>query len=304
VAFSAQAVSGIAAQIIPANLYANGSAWSSSTWQTASVLGPALGGLLYGFGGAAIAFTVNAVLILLAIVFMTMVPRTPVASSRDGASVKESIREGLHFVFSNQIILAALALDLFAVLFGGAIALLPVFADTVLHVDARVAGLLRAAPAAGAVLMGLWLAHHPLKGAVGRRLLMVVAGFGLCMIAFALSRNVYLSFAILALSGSLDSVSVVIRTTLLQQLTPDNMRGRVSAVNSIFVGSSNEIGEFESGVMARLMGTVPSVIFGGCMTLLVVLITFIAAPKLRDPEMVSLQCQVVQIRYESYSQLF
>jgi MFS family permease len=180
--------------------------------------------------------------------------------------------------------LSALTLDLFAVLFGGAVAMIPVFATKVLNAGADadfVTGLLRAAPAAGAIVMGLIMAKFPPTRRAGRNLIIAVVGFGLCMIAFALSRNVWLSFGILLLSGMFDNVSVIIRHTILQLLTPDNMRGRVAAVNGVFIGSSNEIGEYESGVAARYMGNVPSVIFGGCMTIFVVGMVAVFAPKLR-----------------------
>jgi predicted MFS family arabinose efflux permease len=193
----------------------------------------------------------------------------------------QSLAEGIRFVFANQLIISAITLDLFAVLFGGAVALLPIFASDMLHVGAEGLGFLRSAPAVGSVIMMFLITYKPIKKKAGRTLLWSVAGFGLCMIAFALSKNFWLSMFILALSGAFDSVSVVIRSTLLQTLTPESMKGRVSAVNSIFIGSSNEIGAFESGVAARLMGVIPSVIFGGCMTLLVVLATAWKAKKLR-----------------------
>lgn len=177
--------------------------------------------------------------------------------------------------------LSAITLDLFAVLFGGAVALLPMFADQVLGTGAEGLGFLRSAPAVGAVIMAVILAYRPPETNAGKKLLWSVAGFGICMILFALSKNFYLSFAILALSGMLDSVSVIIRSTIMQTLTPDEMRGRVSAVNTIFIGSSNEIGAFESGLAAKIMGLVPSVIFGGTMTLMVVLASAKWAPALR-----------------------
>lgn len=292
--FLGPALGGMVAQIVPRELYANSVAWSSSVWQTAAIGGPALGGLIYGFfhpnepfSGAREAFGADAFLMLLALGFMLTIPRTPVAPRAVQVSVRKSIGEGLRFVFSNQIVLGALALDLFAVLFGGAVALLPVFADEILHTGARGLGLLRAAPAVGAVLMSLFLAHNPLKSGVGRKLLLVVAGFGVAAICFAVSRNFALSLLFLAIGGAFDNVSVVIRSTLLQLHTPDEMRGRVSAVNNIFIGSSNEIGAFESGAMAHWIGTVPSVIFGGAMTMIVVGVTYFVAPKLRDLEKLS-----------------
>ena len=188
----------------------------------------------------------------------------------------------MNFVFSNQIVLGALSLDLFAVLFGGAVALLPIFAAEVLKTGPQGLGFLRAAPAVGAMLMGLGIAFHPLKKKVGKLLLLCVGAFGIFTIAFALSTNFYLSLILLSLTVAVDNVSVVVRSTILQINTPDEMRGRVSSVNSVFIGSSNEIGAFESGAAAKLMGLIPSVIFGGVMTLLVVGITGKVAPKLKD----------------------
>ena len=282
--FMGPATSGMVAQLVPRELYENSATWSSSTWQTASIGGPALGGLIYGFFGPRQAYGTDAVLITLALLLMTTIPRTPIPPRGNIIPVSHSIGEGLRFVFSNQVVLGALALDLFAVLFGGAVALLPVFAFDILHTDERGLGILRAAPAVGAVLMSLWLAHRPngVGSRVGRKLLLVVAGFGVATIAFALSKNIFLSFALLAIGGAFDNVSVVIRSTLMQLYTPDEMRGRVSSVNSIFIGSSNEIGAFESGVVARLMGPVNSVVFGGTMTLIVVAVAYFIAPKLRD----------------------
>jgi hypothetical protein len=187
-------------------------------------------------------------------------------------------------VFSNQILSGALALDMFGVLFGGAVALLPVFASEILHTGPQGLGFLRAAPALGAVLMSFVLAYYPPVLRSGYKLLWAVAGFGLCIVFFAISRNFYLSMALLALSGMFDNVSVIIRGTILQMATPDEMRGRVASVNSIFLGSSNELGSYESGLAARLLGLVPSVIFGGSMTIFIVLITARLAPKLRNME--------------------
>jgi hypothetical protein len=199
---------------------------------------------------------------------------------REG-SIFESLGEGLRFVFSQRLLLGAISLDLFAVLFGGAVAVLPVFAREVLRVGPQGLGALRAAPAVGSVLMGITMAHLPPLRKAGRTLLFCVAGFGLAMIAFALSRSFTLSLILLAASGAVDNVSVVLRATLLQTLTPEHMLGRVSSVNQVFIGSSNEIGAFESGLAARLMGLVPSVVFGGCMTLLVVGFTSWKVPGLR-----------------------
>jgi MFS family permease len=192
---------------------------------------------------------------------------------------------GIKFVFSNQVIINSLSLDLFAVLFGGATALLPVFAAEVYHCGAQGLGMLRSAPAAGAVLMAVVLMWKPPGKGAGKILLASVAMFGVCMIVFALSKNFYLSLAVLALSGAVDNVSVVIRQTLVQMNTPDEMRGRVASVNSVFISLSNEIGSFESGLAAKIFGLIPSVIYGGLATIGVVGVTAKIAPKLREMDM-------------------
>ena len=218
---------------------------------------------------------------LLGLLLASTVANKPLPEVTDETGISEKIKAGLRFVFQNKIILSAISLDLFAVLFGGAVALLPIFADQVLDVGKIGLGFLRSAPGIGAVLIALYLTYHPIRKSMGRILLYSVAGFGVCMILFAVSRNFWLSMSILALSGAFDCVSVIVRGTLLQTLTPENMKGRVSAVNNIFIGSSNEIGAFESGVTARLMGVVPSVIVGGVMTLIVVAVTAWKAPTLK-----------------------
>lgn len=203
------------------------------------------------------------------------------ARAASAESVLQSLGGGIGFVRSQPVVLGALALDLFSVLFGGATALLPVFADRILHVGPQGLGLLRAAPAAGAVVMSLWLAHRPPLRRAGRTLLVNVALFGVSMVVFGLSRSFPLSLVALAASGMVDTVSVVVRSTLLQVLTPEHLLGRVSSVNAIFIGSSNEIGAFESGVAARLLGTVPAVVLGGLATLVVVAVTAVRVPELR-----------------------
>ncbi|MBL0340432.1 MAG: MFS transporter [Bacteroidetes bacterium] len=277
----APTIAAFASQLVPKKLYANASAWSSTIWQSGAVTGPAIGGLIYGFYGPYAASAVVCFFIAAAFFAYTRISSKPVSQTGPAVPLLESLSSGVKFVFGNQVMLSAITLDLFAVLFGGAVALLPMFADQVLGTGAQGLGFLRAAPALGAVIMALALAFRPPVVNAGNKLLLAVAGFGICMILFALSKNFYLSFALLALSGMLDSVSVVIRSTIMQTLTPDAMRGRVSAVNTIFIGSSNEIGAFESGLAARLLGLVPSVIFGGTMTLLVVLSAYKFAPSLR-----------------------
>lgn len=260
----------------------NAITWNSSTWEVASITGLGLGGVLYGFVGVDAAFATMTGLCLLALFFLLQIAPRPVPPTDHTEPALARIRAGLRFVFSNQLIVSAIALDLFAVLFGGAVALLPVFAKDILKVGPEGLGLLRAAMSIGAISMTIVLAHRPLGSRAGRLMLGCVAGFGLCIIVFGLSRHFWLSFACLFLAGVFDEVSVVVRASLLQHLTPDNMKGRVSSVNSMFITSSNEIGAFESGVAAKLLGTVPAVLFGGVMTLLIVAFTWWRAPKLRD----------------------
>jgi MFS family permease len=278
--FTRPALTALSADVVPRETYASAVAWRSSTWQLAAILGPALGGLLYGFRGAVAAYATVTVLMSVALVVLMLVAATEREPEREEMTIGESLRIGLRFVFRQPVVLGAMSLDLFSVLFGGAVALLPIFAR-MLHVGPQGLGILRAAPAIGAVLMGLVIAHRPPMERAGRALLVSVAIFGLTIIGFGLSRNFLLSVALLTIGGMADNVSVVIRSTLVQTLTPQNLLGRVSAVNQIFIGSSNEIGAFESGVAARLLGTVPSVIFGGTMTLIVVAITAWRAPQLR-----------------------
>jgi hypothetical protein len=215
------------------------------------------------------------------LILISGVANKPLPPSTSEEGVSEKIKAGLRFVFHNKIILSAISLDLFAVLFGGAVALLPIFADEILHVGSVGVGVLRAAPSIGALVMAFYITHNPIQKNTGKILLYCVAGFGVCMILFALSTNFWLSLLLLIVSGGFDCISVIIRSTLLQTLTPENMKGRVSAVNHIFVGSSNEIGMFESGVMAKLLGAAPSVIFGGIATLAVVGITGWVSKSLR-----------------------
>ncbi|KAA9325396.1 MFS transporter [Adhaeribacter soli] len=273
-------------QLLPhRRYYANAITWSSTTWQAASVAGPAIGGLLFGFLGITAAYAVDVALTVLALGFYLLIKAKPLPETSEKLSMKESLLSGIKFVFGNQLILGAISLDLFAVLFGGAVALLPIFASDILQTGPQGLGFLRAAPAIGSVLMALYLAHRPINVNAGKKMLLCVAGFGVCIILFGISRNFWFSLAMLALSGMFDSISVIIRSTLIHTFTPEYMKGRVSAVNNIFVGSSNEIGSFESGAVARLMGVVPSVVFGGCMTILVVGITALKAKKLRNLQM-------------------
>ena len=260
-------------QLIPRNMYANAAIWNSANWQLAAVLGPAIGGIVYGFFGIVTAYSL--VLGLYSVSFFMLlfvkVGKHEVAASSEG--VVSRIRSGISFVFQTPELLGAFTLDMFAVLFGGAVAMLPVFASDILFIGPEGLGLLRACPAIGATIMAVVLMFQPPVKDTGKVLFISVTGFGLCMIGFALSRSYLLSGLLLIMSGGFDNVSVVIRGTILQLFTPDHMRGRVASVNSIFIGSSNELGAFESGVTARLMGLVPSVVFGGIMTLAVVFTT-------------------------------
>jgi MFS family permease len=271
----------LGAELVPRELYGNAIAWRSGTWQLAAVLGPAIGGLLYAFGGAMLAYAADVALMIAGLATIAMVRHRSTIHREHTEAVMRSLSTGIRFVWHEQIILGALSLDLFSVLFGGATALLPVFAADILHVGPQGLGLLRAAPAIGAVATSVLLARLPPFRQTGRVLLRAVAVFGFCMIAFGLSASFAVSVGVLALSGAADMVSVFIRSTLIQTMTPTHMLGRVSAVNSIFVGSSNEIGAFESGVTAKLFGTVPSVVFGGLATLVVVVVAAVRLPVLR-----------------------
>jgi MFS family permease len=279
--FLQPARSALGAELVPRELYPNAVTWRSSTWQLAEVVGPAIGGLVYGFGSATAAYGTDAAIMAIGVLSLAGMRHSPAPSTLANESFLESLATGIRFVRSQPVILGALSLDLFSVLFGGAVALLPVFAAEILHVGPEGLGVLRAAPAVGAVLMSLVLAHLPPLRRAGRVLLISVAVFGLSIIGFGLSRDFLLSIALLAASGMSDTVSVVIRSTLLQVLTPDHLLGRVSSVNAIFIGSSNEIGAFESGTAARLIGTVPAVVLGGLATLVVVAVTAVRVPQLR-----------------------
>ncbi|CAN5361357.1 MFS transporter [soil metagenome] len=271
-------------QLVPRTLYANAATWNSNLWQTAAVLGPAIGGLLMGLISIEFSYGVSSTLITASFLLMIPIFSHPVPLKVKKETLKESLMVGIKFVFSNQIMLSAMSLDLFAVLLGGAVAMIPVFANDVLKLgaDADMAvGFMRAAPAVGSILMGIVLAYFPPTRKAGRNIFIAVIGFGICIIGFAFSTSVYFSLAFLLLSGSFDMISVVIRQTITQLMTPDSMRGRVGAVSSIFIGSSNEIGEMESGVTAKIFGLIPAVAFGGIMTIIVTGSVFFFAPKLR-----------------------
>jgi MFS family permease len=266
--------------LVPRHAYENAATWRSSCFQFSMVAGPALGGILFAWGGAALAYEVVAGLLVVSLM-ATFEVRDPKSQTKAPSSGVAGLIAGIHFVFSNRLILSALLLDLFAVLFGGAIALLPAFAHDILRIGPAGLGLMRTAPAVGAIVMAVVVAHRRPSERAGQTLLWSVAAFGLAWILFACSRNLYWSILLLALSGAFDNVSVILRATLVQTLTPGHMMGRVQAVNGLFIGSSNEIGAFESGLAARFLGIVPSVVVGGCMTLVVVGLMARMVPDLR-----------------------
>jgi MFS family permease len=295
-AFYGPATFVIYTQSVPKEIYPNASTWSSSSWQIASILGPAAGGLIYGFYGITVTFIVILAFLVISLVLIYLLRSyPPVYIPKE--SIWDSLSEGIRFVFNNKMMIGAMSLDLFSVFFGGAVALLPVFANEILKVGAEGLGIMRATTSLGAVLTMLAMARFSPMGRPWRNLLIAVTGFGLSIICFGLSRSFYLSLIFLFTEGAFDSISVIIRGTIMQLLTPDHMRGRVSAVNSMFIGSSNEIGAFESGTAARLLGTVPAVIFGGSMTLMIVTITWLKTKKLiplslnqiQEPEVIKQQ---------------
>lgn len=269
------------ALLVPKKVYPNAATWSSSVWQIASVVGPAVAGFSITLIGVHWSMCSVFACSIFALIALTQISAKPILNPKIGEPIMDSLKEGVKFVFNNKTILGALTLDMAAVLFGGAVALLPIFAQDILKVGPEGFGVLRAAPAVGSFLTLIISAYVPMNKNAGLKLLAAIFAFGLCIITFGLSTIFALSVFALFLSGAVDGISMVIRQTILQLKTPDHMRGRVSAVNSIFVGSSNELGAFESGLTAKLMGTVTSVVFGGSMTLLIVLGTGIFSPSFR-----------------------
>ena len=270
-------------QLVDKKDYANAATWSSANWQVGAVVGPAVGGLIYGFSSITIAYCSIFILYLISLFIFSTVQIEHIFSELPATEedMFSRIREGIRFVVKSPELLGAFSLDMLAVLFGGAVAMLPVFASDVLHVGPEGLGFLRACPALGAIVMSFYLMFHPPVKNSGTILLWSVAAFGMCMIGFAFSSMFWLSGLLLLLSGLFDNVSVVIRGTILQLYTPEHMRGRVASVNSIFIGSSNELGAFESGIAAKFMGLISSVAFGGIMTLVVVAATARINPVLR-----------------------
>lgn len=283
-AFTGPATNAILAQLVPRDILHFAANISSSTWLAASITGHASAGFFIAWFGVHVTFYIILGYVFIAAILISLIKRKPVVNTQKDIKAWDSVKEGLHFVFNNKIMLGAISLDLFAVLFGGAVALVPEFADKILQVGPIGFGWLNAAMDIGSVIMIVALTIKPMKKKQGYRLMYAVAGFGICIIVFGLSTWYWLSFLALVFAGMLDGISVIVRGTILQLTTPDDKRGRVSSVNSMFINSSNELGQFESGFMARALGTVPSVVFGGCMTLLVVIITWLKAPGLRKFE--------------------
>ncbi len=283
-AFSSPIFSAILGQLIPRNLLTNAITWNQGTYLSASVFGHATAGFCIAFFG--ITGTLSFIVSLLVAALLLLWNLKPKLASilAGGKRTWDSVREGLDFVFKTKEVLGALSLDLFAVLFGGAVAMVPVYARDILHVGPIGFGWLNAATDIGSILMVIALTFYPLQTQQGRKLMFVVAGFGICIIMFGISKIFWISFAALLLSGLLDAISVVVRGTIVQLKTPEEMRGRVMSVNSMFINSSNELGQFESGVTAKLFGVVPSVVFGGAMTIMVVVFTWFKAPSLRKME--------------------
>ncbi|MDX1993081.1 MAG: MFS transporter [bacterium] len=282
-AFNNPAEGALTPQTVPPEQFFNAITWSTSVWQLSAITGPAIGGLLIGLAGSAwLVYFMNALAggVLVVALLLIRAPQTSFIAAEEPPL--EALRQGIRFLSRTQIILAAITLDMFAVLFGGATFLLPVFAKDILFVDATGLGILRAAPSVGALLMATWLARRPPFQQAGQALLWAVAGFGVATIVFGLSTSFWLSLAMLVLLGALDNISVVIRHLLVLTYTPDEMRGRVGAVNSVFIGASNELGGFESGVAAALLGPVGAVVFGGFGTLAVVGAVAWLSPQLRN----------------------
>jgi MFS family permease len=281
-AFNDPASSTLVPETVPGHLFSSAATWNSSTWQLASILGPAAAGLIIGFSGnVTFIFLLDALGAITFTVLLSMIKgrQLPLAAK---SATWASLVEGFKFMRDTKVILAAITLDMFAVLFGGAVALLPIYATDILHVGPQGLGIMRAAPSIGALLMAFLIAHLPPMRHAGRTLLLSVAGFGVATIIFGLSTSFWLSVLMLALLGALDNISVVIRSTLLLTQTPDEMRGRISGVNGIFIGVSNELGSFESGFAAALFGPVIAVVGGGICTIIVVIITAKIWPEMRD----------------------
>ena len=282
-AFSGPSFGAIIASMVPRELLIYASQLSSTSWLVASITGHAMAGFLIVWLQVTGTFMVILTLILIGLFSLFKIKEKPASLTVEKKTL-EAVGEGLKYVFKTKEVLAALSLDLFAVLFGGAVAMVPVYAKDILHVGPIGFGWLNAASDIGSICMVIALTLSPMKKKQGIKLLFAVAGFGICVIIFGISKWYWLSFVALMVSGLLDGVSVVVRSNIIQLKTPDELRGRVMSVNSMFINSSNEIGQFESGVAAKFMGAIPSVIFGGCMTLFIVITTWIKAPSLKKSE--------------------
>ena len=279
-AFVGPASQALVVNLVPTHVFPNAVAWNSSSWQIATIGGPVAGGLLYGLG-APVAYGTAAAMFLASLVLIRMVPK-PSGQAKPARVTFDSLFDGLRFIRREKVVLGAISLDLFAVLLGGAVALLPVYARDILHLGPWGLGMLRAAPGIGAIVMAVFLTASPVRDHAGRILLAFVALFGIFTIVFGLSTATWLSVVALALVGAADMVSVYIRETLLQLWTPDEVRGRVNAVNFVFLGASNELGEFRAGFMAAWIGAVPAVVFGGVGAVAVAGLWAMLFPGLRD----------------------
>ncbi|MGB2602847.1 MAG: MFS transporter [Candidatus Sulfotelmatobacter sp.] len=279
--FNGTASRSILPQLVPEEHFANAVAWNATTFQAATILGPSFGGILYAaFRGPSAVYAAAMLTAVGALLSMFRIKTRPQARRREPMTAK-TILAGLHFIWREKLILGAISLDLFAVLLGGAVALLPVYAREILHTGPWGLGLLRTAPGVGAAVMAVALAHRPLRGRAGPTLLWSVAGFGICTIIFGVSTSLVFSLIALICLGAADMISVIIRATLVQLRTPDEMRGRVMAVDMVFIGTSNELGQFESGLTAQWFGTVPAVLLGGVGTLVVIALWAWRFPELR-----------------------
>ena len=277
-AFFGPIIFSLVALIVPKKIYPNAASWSSSTWQLAAVVGPAFAGFSIAWIGvnSSMGFVLSAIFIALVLTFF--IKKKPILNPKIGEPIMQSLKAGLSFVFKTKAILVAITLDMVAVLFGGAIALLPIYAQDILNVGSQGFGMLRAAPAVGSLIIMFTSAYIPVTKNAGKKLLTAIFCFGISIIVFGVSSLFYLSLFALFIYGLTDGISMIIRQTILQLKTPDEVRGRVASVNSIFIGSSNELGAFESGLTAKLMGTVPAVVFGGIMTILSVGFTSLKFP--------------------------
>jgi MFS family permease len=283
-AFTGPNFTALIATIVPRQYLQNATTWGQGSWMSASVTGHALGGFMIALLGNTGTLIIICSLMIISFFLLTRLKPKPFSKKAAESRTWESVREGLRFVFKTKELLGAFTLDMFAVLFGGAVAMVPVYARDILKTGPMGFGWLNAANDIGAIIIVIVLTIVPMKKAQGKKLLIAIGGFGICIILFGLSKWFILSFAALMTGGMLDGISVVVRGTVMQLKTPDHMRGRVSSVSSMFINSSNELGQFESGVTSRLMGVVPSVVFGGCMSIGIVIFTWFRAPGLRKFE--------------------